>query len=248
MNWKIIWKSLGHKDMRKRILAVLGILLVFRIMAHIPVPLADPETLKQVLQNLFTSTNTPQLLSFINILSGGALANFSIMIAGMGPYINASIIMQLLTKAIPKLEALHKEGESGQKKINQYTRMLTLPLAIIQSIGAIYLVRQQAEQIGGIGDITAHTSLLQWVLMIAALTGGSMLLMWMGELVTEKSVGNGISLIITVGIVSRLPSSISSIVQSVSQKGSHWKVFGHSLPINRTAFIYSVVILLSVLI
>src|SRR3954462_11930125 len=158
MNWKIIWKSLGHKDMRKRILAVLGILLVFRIMAHIPVPLADPETLKQVLNNLFTSQNTPQLLSFVNILSGGALANFSIMIAGLGPYINASIIMQLLTKAIPKLETLHKEGEYGQRKINQYTRMLTFPLAIVQSIGAIYLVRQQAEQIGGIGDITAHTS------------------------------------------------------------------------------------------
>src|SRR3984885_9446364 len=145
MNWKIIARSLTHKDMRKRILAVLGILLVFRIMAHIPVPLADPATLKQVLNNLFTSQNTPQLLSFINILSGGALANFSIMIAGMGPYINASIIMQLLTKAIPKLEALHKEGESGQKKINQYTRILTFPLAIVQSIGSIYFIRQYAS-------------------------------------------------------------------------------------------------------
>jgi preprotein translocase subunit SecY len=145
MNWKIIWKSLGNKDMRKRILAVLAILLVFRILAHIPVPLADPETLKQVLNNLFTSTNTPQLLSFINILSGGALANFSIMIAGLGPYINASIIMQLLTKAIPKLEALRKEGEYGQRKINQYTRVLTFPLAILQSIGAIYLVRQHGQ-------------------------------------------------------------------------------------------------------
>ena len=122
-------------------LAVLGILLVYRILAHVPIPLSNPETLKQVLTNLFNS-NTPQLLSFINVLSGGALANFSIMIAGMGPYINASIIMQLLTKAIPKLEALHKEGESGQKKINQYTRLLTFPLAIVQSVGAIYLVRQ----------------------------------------------------------------------------------------------------------
>ena len=134
MNWKIIGKSLTHKDMRSRILVVLGILLVYRILAHIPVPLANPETLHQVLQNLFNSANTPQLLSFINVLSGGALANFSIMIAGLGPYINASIIMQLLTKAIPQLEALHKEGEFGQKKINQYTRILTLPLAIIQSI------------------------------------------------------------------------------------------------------------------
>src|SRR5215475_5269940 len=173
MNWKIILKSLGHKDMRGRILAVLGILLVFRVLAQLPVPIANAQTLHQVLNNLFNSNNTPQLLSFINVLSGRALANFSIMIAGMGPYINASIIMQLLTKAIPKLEALHKEGEFGQKKINQYTRILTFPLAIIQSIGSIYLIRQVAESIGGIGDITAHTSVLQWVLMGGALTGGS---------------------------------------------------------------------------
>jgi preprotein translocase subunit SecY len=248
MNWKIIGRSLTHKDMRGRILAVLGILLVFRILAHIPVPLSNPATLHQVLQNLFNSNNTPQLLSFINVLSGGALANFSIMIAGLGPYINASIIMQLLTKAIPQLEALHKEGEFGQKKINQYTRMLTLPLAIIQSIGSIYLIRQAAQSIGGIGDITAHTSPLQWVLMVAALTGGSMLLMWLGELVTEQSIGNGISLIITVGIVSRLPSTISQIVGSVLNKGHHWTLFGHSLPINRSALIYSLVILVSVLV
>src|SRR5882757_9370171 len=216
MNWKIIWKSLGHKDMRKRILAVLGILLVFRIMAHIPVPLADPETLKQVLNNLFTSQSTPQLLSFINVLSGGALANFSIMIAGLGPYINASIIMQLLTKAIPRLEALNKEGEFGRKKINQYTRILTFPLAIIQSIGTIYLIRQEAAQIGGLGDITANTSILQWVLMISALTGGAMVLMWLGELITERSIGNGISLLITVGIVGRLPSLIGQLWSSTS--------------------------------
>src|ERR1044071_7344362 len=187
MNWGIILKSLGHSEMRKRILAVLGMLLVFRILAHIPVPLSDPHTLKQVLENLYTQTGQNNLLGFLNVLSGGALANFSIMLAGMGPYINASIIMQLLTKAIPKLEALHKEGESGQKKINQYTRILTFPLAIIQSIGAIYLVRQQAAQVGGIGDITANTSIWQWALMVAALTGGSMLLMWLGEQVTEKS-------------------------------------------------------------
>ena len=247
MNWKIIGRSLSQGDMRKRIFAVLGILLVFRILAHIPVPLANPETLHQVLNNLFSSTNTPQLLSFINVLSGGALANFSIMIAGLGPYINASIIMQLLTKAIPQLEALHKEGEFGQKKINQYTRMLTFPLAIIQSIGSIYIIRQAAQSIGGIGDITAHTSIGQWILMISALTGGSMLLMWLGELVTEQSIGNGISLIITVGIVSRLPANIAEIVSSVLRKGSHWTVFGHSLPINKGSLFVSLIILGSVL-
>lgn len=247
MNWKIIGQSLTHKDMRNRILVVLGILLVFRVLAHIPVPLANPETLHQVLQNLFNSSNTPQLLSFINVLSGGALSHFSIMIAGLGPYINASIIMQLLTKAIPQLEALHKEGEFGQKKINQYTRILTLPLAIIQSIGSIYLIRQAAQSIGGIGDITANTSPMQWVLMVAALTGGSMLLMWLGELVTEQGVGNGISLLITVGIVSGLPGQISTIVGSIFKKGEHWTVFGLHLPINKGAFIAGTAIALGVL-
>ncbi|HSX32868.1 MAG TPA: preprotein translocase subunit SecY [Candidatus Saccharimonadales bacterium] len=247
MNWKIIWKSLGHKEMRKRILGVLGILLVFRILAHIPVPLADPHTLKQVLQNLFTSSQTPQLLSFINILSGGALANFSIMIAGMGPYINASIIMQLLTKAIPKLEAMHKEGEYGQRKINQYTRILTFPLAILQSIGAIFIIRQQAAQVGGIGDITANTSLLQWGLMVAALTGGSMLLMWLGELITERSVGNGISLVITVGIVSGLPSTIGTLYQSVFDHSSKWTIFGHTYTVSAKGAVISAIIAVAVI-
>ena len=248
MNWKIIVKSLGHKDMRKRLLAVLGILLVFRILAHIPVPLSDPHTLRQVLENLFNSQNTPQFLNFVNVLSGGALANFSIMIAGLGPYINASIIMQLLTKAIPKLEALHKEGEFGQKKINQYTRILTFPLAIIQSIGAIYLVRQSAESIGGVGDITAHSSIFQWALMVAALTGGSMLLMWLGELVTEQSVGNGISLIITVGIVSRLPQTITQIGGTVFGHKYSWKLFHHNLPIDRHSFYIGTALLLGTII
>jgi preprotein translocase subunit SecY len=234
--------------MRKRIFAVLGILLVFRILAHIPVPLSDPQTLRQVLDNLFNSQNTPQFLNFINVLSGGALANFSIMIAGLGPYINASIIMQLLTKAIPKLEALHKEGEFGQKKINQYTRILTFPLAIIQSIGAIYLIRQSAQSIGGIGDITANSSFMQWVLMVAALTGGSMLLMWLGELITEQSIGNGISLIITVSIVSRLPQTIAGIGSTIFGKTNKWRLFGHTYPINEHNFFIGLVLLVSAVI
>lgn len=239
MNWKVIGKSLGHPDMRKRILVVLGILLIYRVLAHIPVPLSSADTLQQVLQNLFNSESTPQLLSYLNILSGGALANFSIMIAGLGPYINASIIMQLLTKAVPQLEALRKEGEFGQKKINQYTRILTFPLAIIQSIGSIYLIRQAAQSIGGMGDITANTSIMQWVLMVAALTGGSMLLMWLGELVTEQGVGNGISLLITVGIVSGLPSQIANLTKSIFDGKDKWEIAGQTLPINQKAFIYA---------
>ncbi len=242
MSWKTIWQSLKNNDMRKRILAVLGMLLVFRILAHIPVPLSDPKTLKQILENLFNSSNSPQIFSFINVLSGGALANFSIMLVGMGPYINASIIMQLLSKAIPKLEALNNEGEFGRKKINQYTRILSLPLAIIQSIGAIYLVRQSAASIGGLGDITANTSVLQWVLMVATLTGGSMILMWLGELITEQSIGNGISLIITVGIVSSLPKNFSTIVSSVFNKQDRWHIFGRDLPVSKTGLIYSLII------
>jgi preprotein translocase subunit SecY len=241
MSWKIIWTSMKNKDMRNRILAVLGMLLVFRILAHIPIPLSNPETLKQVLENLFTS-NTSQLLSFIDVLSGGALANFSIMLVGLGPYINASIIMQLLTKAIPQLEALNKEGEYGRRKINQYTRLLTLPLAIIQSIGAIYLVRQQAAQVGGIGDITANTSIAQWVLMVTALTGGAMILMWLGELITEQGVGNGISLIITIGIVSTLPATISSITSAVFSGGNTVSLLGRSFALDQKQAVYAGII------
>lgn len=243
MSWKVIWTALKSSEMRGRIFAVLGMLLIFRVLAHIPIPLSNPETLKQVLQNLFTSSETPQLLSFIDVLSGGALANFSIMLVGLGPYINASIIVQLLTKAIPQLENLNKEGEFGRKKINQYTRMLTFPLAIIQSVGAIYLVRQSAQQIGGIGDITAGTSMMHWVLMISALTGGAMILMWLGELMTEKSVGNGISLIITVGIVSGLPSTITTLLNSIIDKSSKIVLFGKTLPINKQGLIFGAIIL-----
>ena len=248
MSWKTIWNSLKNQDMRKRIFAVLGMLLVFRILAHVPIPLSNPETLKQVLENLFTSAQTPQLLSFINVLSGGALENFSIMLVGLGPYINASIIMQLLTKAIPKLETLNKEGEFGRRKINQYTRILTLPLAIIQSIGAIFLVRQSAGAISGLGDITANTSPLQWVLMIGALTGGAMLLMWLGELITEQSIGNGISLIITVGIVSSLPQTASSLVSSIVAGADKWNVFGKQLPVSKSGLLFSLLLLAIVII
>lgn len=242
MNWKIIGKSLGHPEMRKRILAVLGILLVFRVLSHIPVPLPDPTTLKQVLETLFTSTDTPQLLSFINVLSGGALANFSIMIAGLGPYINASIIMQLLTKAIPKLEAMRKEGESGQRRINQYTRILTFPLAILQAIGAIYLVRAFAQQYGGIGDITANATLMDWALMAAALAGGSMLLMWMGELITERSIGNGISLLITAGIIASLPGIVATLGAYIFETGATWTIFGHTFNISARGVVFTAII------
>ncbi len=247
MSWKTIWQSLKDQDMRKRLLAAFGILLIFRILAHIPIPLSSPETLQQVLQNLFNSANTPQFLSFVDVLSGGALANFSIMLVGLSPYINASIIMQLLTRAIPKLEALNKEGEYGRRKINQYTRIMTFPLAIIQSIGAIFLARQAAASVGGIADITANTSMGQWVLMISALTGGAMLLMWLGELVTEQGIANGISLIITVGIVSRLPKTGVELINAIINHSKPLHFLGRTLPLDGRGLFYSFIVLFSII-
>jgi len=238
MNWKVIWKSLKHKDMQKRVLIVFGIIIAFRFLSHIPIPLAEPKTLKQILDNLFNSTSSPQLLSFINVLSGGALANFSIMLVGLGPYINASIIIQLLTKAFPKLEEMQQEGEYGRKRINQYTRMLTFPLAIIQSVGAIYLVRQTANQFGGLGDVLANAGAGRWVLMVAALTGASLILMWLGELITEQNIGNGISVLITVGIISGLPGILGGLLNTVISESEKWVIFGKTLPIDTTGLVY----------
>lgn len=245
MNWKVIWLSLKHGDMRKRLLAVFGMIVIFRILAQIPIPLADPTTLKELLDTLFTASQDTQLIGFLDVLSGGALANFSILLIGLGPYINASIIMQLLTQAIPKLETLNKEGEYGRKKINQITRMITFPLAIVQSIGAIVLVRQQAQQISGL-DITANASIGTWVLMVAALTGGAMLLMWLGELITEQSVGNGISLLITAGIVASLPSTIASIATSVFSGEQSVTLLGRTINYRSESLIIALILLVSV--
>jgi len=233
--------------MQKRIFAVVGIMLVFRVLAHVPVPIGDAQTLKQILDNVF-SANQSDLLGFMNILSGGALSNFSIMLAGLMPYINASIIMQLLTKAIPKIEQLRKDGETGQKKINQWTRIISFPLAIVQSIGMIYLIRQAAQSIGGVGDITANAGLSQWVLMVTVMAAASMLLMWLGELATEQSLGNGISLIITIGIVAGLPSMIQTSWTEMTSGGDKWVLFGHTLPINRTYFFVSLGMLIAVIV
>ena len=144
--------------------------------------------------------------------------------------------MQLLTKAIPKMEALNKEGEYGRKKIQQWTRLLTLPLAIVQSIGTVFLVGQTVSQVGGLGDLVANASLSQWILMVAVLTASSMLLMFLGEIITEQGIGNGISLVITVGIVASLPAILWNLISSVIQKDSSFSVFGFgNFPINSQA-------------
>lgn len=244
MKWRLIWRSLKNREMQKKAFAVLFMIVIFRILSQIPIPFAEPAQLRQVLDNIFASQDTPQLLSFINVLSGGAIANFSIMLVGLGPYITSSIIMQLLTKAFPKLENLQKdEGEYGRKKISQYTRILTLPLAIVQSIGTIFIVRQSATQFGGLGDVLSGATTGRWVLMVAALTGGAMILMWLGELLTENGLGNGISLLITVGVVSSLPSIAGTLISSTVTDKAKFEFLGHTLPIDSRGLQVSLTIL-----
>jgi len=182
--------SFKSPEIRKKILFTLGIFLVFRLLAHIPVAGVNLAALK----NLFAGN---QFLGLLDIFSGGTLANFSIMALGLNPYINASIILQLLTMVFPKLEELSKEGAAGQRKINQYTRFLTIPLSCLQAIGMYALLRSQ-------GIITT-LSPIAFISFIVTMAAGTMFLVWLGELITEKGVGNGISLMIFAGIVGRFP-------------------------------------------
>ncbi|NTW62345.1 preprotein translocase subunit SecY, partial [Candidatus Saccharibacteria bacterium] len=139
MNWKTIFKSLKNKDMLRRVLILLSIIVAYRLIAHVPVPLAEPTQLKQVVNGIISGSDFG---GFLNLLTGGALTSFSIVLVGMSPFITSSIITQLLTKAIPKLEELHKDGESGRRKINQWTRMISVPLAIVQSTAFVFILRQ----------------------------------------------------------------------------------------------------------
>lgn len=219
--------------MQKRLFIVLGLIVAYRFLAHIPVPLAEPTQLKEVINNVIGGTNFG---GFLNLLSGGALAELSIVLVGMSPFITASIITQLLTKAIPKLEELHKDGESGRRKINQWTRLLSVPLAIIQSIAFIYILQQQV--LAGNTAGLAAISPVEWIVAVTAMTAGSLLLMWVGELITEQGIGNGISLLIFAGIISQLPNTLASIGTSLfnTQDGA-LSVFGwFDLPVNPAVF------------
>jgi preprotein translocase subunit SecY len=190
-----IWNT---PDLRAKILFTLSILIVFRVLAYIPMPGVNVAQIR----SLFDSN---QLLSLLNLFSGGGLANFSIITLGLNPYINASIIMQLLTMVFPRLEELSKEGESGQRKINQYTRFLTVPLAIVQGIGVFVLLRNQ----GLIGSL----DIFYIALLVVTMTAGTLLVVWLGELISEKGIGNGISILIFAGILAQLPSNVGSILQ-----------------------------------
>ena len=233
MNWKTIFKSLKNREMLRRILTVLGIVVVYRFLAHIPVPLAEPTELKEVVNSVIGSTD---LGGFLNLISGGTLTSFSIILVGMSPFITSSIITQLLTKAIPKLEELHKDGESGRRKINQWTRIISVPLAIVQSIAFVYILRQTV--LAGNTTVLADATMVSWIVAVTAMAAGSVLLMWLGELITEQGIGNGISLVIFAGIVSQVPKTISTIGSSLFDTSSGTlSVFGwFTLPVDPTSF------------
>lgn len=242
MNWRTILRSLKNRDMQKRLGIVLGLLVTYRFMAHIPVPLAEPTQLRTIIDNVVSSTDFG---GFLNLMSGGALAQISIVLVGMSPFITASIITQLLTKAIPRLEELHKDGESGRRKINQWTRIISVPLAVIQSIAFIYILQQSVLAGSTAGTVT--TTPFEWAIAITAMTAGSVLLMWIGELITEQGIGNGISLVIFAGIISQLPKTFGTILSSLfDTTQGKLNVFGwFELPVNPTAF--GVVVGISVL-
>lgn len=199
---KQIWQI---KDLRKSVLYVLGMLVVFRIAAHIPVPGVNVANLKD-----FFSRN--EMLGMLNLLSGGAMKNFSLVAMGVAPYITASIIIQLLTMIIPSLEELSKEGAVGAQKINQYSRLLTVPLAILQSYAMITLFRQSSQAI--IGEL----SFIELINVLVVMTGGTVFLMWLGELITEKKIGNGISLLIFAGIIEDVPLSLQRMIATFSKE------------------------------
>ncbi|HBV57922.1 MAG TPA: preprotein translocase subunit SecY, partial [Candidatus Magasanikbacteria bacterium] len=191
-----IWKI---KDLRQSIIFVLAMLVIFRLAAHIPVPGVDVLALRKFFQS-------NQILGLMNIFSGGTMENFSVIMLGVAPYITASIIFQLLAMIIPSLEEMSKEGESGQRRINQYTRWLAVPLAFLQSYGMIMLLKQSARGIVGEMDF------FRLITTMVTITAGTIFLMWIGELISEKNVGNGISLLIFAGIVSALPGKVQQML------------------------------------
>lgn len=207
MDWlsrlKQIWQT---KEMRNDILFVLFILVIFRIGAHIPIPGIDTGNLRE-----FFASN--QILGLLNLFSGGGLENFSIMMLGVGPYITSSIIFQLLVMIVPKLEELSKEGEAGQRKINQYTRWLTVPLAVLQAYAFINILQKQGGGLELLGELTIY----QYLTAIITVTAGTMLLTWLGELISERRLGNGISLLIFAGIIAGLPTALQQTLLTYDQ-------------------------------
>lgn len=246
MNWKIIFKSLKNKDMLKRVLAVLGIIAVYRFLAHVPVPLTGPENFHELVKNAINSTD---LGGFVNLLTGGALTSFSIVMVGISPYITASIVTQLLTKIVPSLEELSKDGETGQRKINQGTRILAVPLAIVQSIAYIAILRNTI--VASATTTLAPMTMQEWFIAVLSMTVGAILLMWLGELATEQGIGNGTSTIIFIGIVAQLPAALGTLGASLfDTSAGALDVFGwFTIPVNPGVLaVMSILLVLIVLI
>ncbi|WP_205669686.1 preprotein translocase subunit SecY [Alkanindiges illinoisensis] len=193
-----------YREIIQRMLFLLGALLVFRLGAHVPVPGINPERLAQLFEQ-----NKDTILSLFNMFSGGALERMSILALGIMPYISASIIVQLMATVVPSLESLKKEGEAGKRKINQYTRQGTLFLGLVQAIGMCAGLQSQG--------ITLSTGLSFYVPAVTSLVAGTMFLMWLGEQITERGIGNGISMIIFAGIVAGLPGIVLQSVESIQQ-------------------------------
>lgn len=194
----------GLSELKSRLIFILIAIIIYRIGAHIPVPGLNPERLS----NMFGSQQNT-IFGLFNMFSGGALSRVTVFAIGIMPYISASIVVQLFSVVSPKLEQLKKEGESGRRKINQYIRYLTLGLAIFQSLGmSKWLVSQ---------NIAIYSGITFYFITVVTLTTGTMFLMWLGEQITEKGIGNGISLIIFSGIVSNLPNAMASVFQQVRE-------------------------------
>ena len=194
--------AFGQADLRWKILLTLGLLVIFRFVAHVPVPGADAEAMRQLLEQ---GQGLGPLLGMVDLFSGGAMRQVSVAAMGVYPYITAVIIMQLLVPVIPRLQAIAREGEAGRAKINQYTHWLTVPLAALSAYGNL-MVLQGYGVVSNIG--LSGPNLLPTAAMVLAMTAGTMFLVWLGELITEYGIGNGISLIIFAGIVCTLPDMI----------------------------------------
>ena len=197
--WNKIRQLWTIKEVRNNLLFIGLVVLVFRIAAHIPVPGVDLEKLRA-----FFASN--QILGLVNLFSGGSMDNFSIVALGVGPYITASIVFQLMGMIIPRLEEMQRDGSVGQAKIAKYTRIAAVPLAFLQGYSMIALLRQ--SNLG----IVSSLSVLQTVAIIMTMAAGSMFLMWLGELISERKMGNGVSILIFAGIIAGLPTSVQQLL------------------------------------
>ncbi|MBP7006011.1 preprotein translocase subunit SecY [Patescibacteria group bacterium] len=207
--WDKLKQAWNVREVRNGILFTIAMMMLFRFVANIPIPGINLIALRTFIEG-------NKALGLLNLFSGGTIRNFSIVAMGVAPYITASIIMQLMGMIVPKIDEIQKDGEAGRRRINQWTRLITVPLAIIQSFGIIALLRQSSVPI-----LTTHDP-LHIVMIIATITAGTMFLMWLGELIQEKKVGNGMSLLIAAGILADLPTHFSQFTATFTGGTQDW--------------------------